>query len=369
MASPLKAAWATARDDALPLEIPTALIPALIPQPGRAESQLVDVVSDLGEGVGAVGVRLDLSSRALHLARARYDALGVRASTMVLLEVIAPGILRIADAKPLPPGKPLASGKPREDNVKKREKTTEDAATDAVAAAADADEDEEDKDARALVGRSLIKRFGGEPFRGVVTAYDADAKFFQVKYEDGDEEELERRELTPLVSEAAEKEKKAGAGRGGSTKRGEGVTLPGTPLSSPPPGFTKCAKCKTQRNAAKYCFAKGHRRGVSGDGATAEKAAAAAGGGAATKRGKKRGSPSAPGTPPRRRPRRTSAPRSWDEKSSKRSTAKTTTAKSSRSTRAKGFTSSDSKTATRRRWTVGSSRTSSSARLGLGRPV
>ena len=287
---------------------------------------------------------------------------------MVLLEVIAPGILRIADAKPLPPGKPLASGKPREDNVKKREKTTEDAATDAVAAAADADEDEEDKDARALVGRSLIKRFGGEPFRGVVTAYDADAKFFQVKYEDGDEEELERRELTPLVSEAAEKEKKAGAGRGGSTIRGEGVTLPGTPLSSPPPGFTKCAKCKTQRNAAKYCFAKGHRRGVCGDGATAEKAAAA-GGGAATKRGKKRGSPSAPGTPPRRRPRRTSAPRSWDEKSSKRSTAKTTTAKSSRSTRAKGFTSSDSKTATRRRWTVGSSRTSSSARLGLGRPV
>lgn len=37
----------------------------------------------------------------------------------------------------------------------------------------------------------MVKNFDGKPFKGVVTRYDPKAGWYRVRYEDGDEEELD----------------------------------------------------------------------------------------------------------------------------------------------------------------------------------
>ena len=42
-----------------------------------------------------------------------------------------------------------------------------------------------------MVGTTVVKLFDGKPFVGIITCYDADEKYYQVTYSDGDQEELE----------------------------------------------------------------------------------------------------------------------------------------------------------------------------------
>ncbi|XP_024395365.1 uncharacterized protein [Physcomitrium patens] len=58
----------------------------------------------------------------------------------------------------------------------------------------------------ALVGRSVVKKFRRTKYSGKVTAYDPECKWYKVSYEDGDEEELEYKELAQLLVEAGEAE-------------------------------------------------------------------------------------------------------------------------------------------------------------------
>lgn len=51
----------------------------------------------------------------------------------------------------------------------------------------------------ALIGRKTKKDFGGQVYEGEVIDYDYKAKYYKVKYEDGDEEELEWTELNPTL--------------------------------------------------------------------------------------------------------------------------------------------------------------------------
>ncbi|XP_024400951.1 uncharacterized protein [Physcomitrium patens] len=73
-------------------------------------------------------------------------------------------------------------------------------------------EKEDDKPAtlhgegEALVGRSIIKKFKRTKYSGKVAGYDQDCKWYKVVYDDGDEEELEYKELGPLLVEAGEAE-------------------------------------------------------------------------------------------------------------------------------------------------------------------
>jgi hypothetical protein len=53
-----------------------------------------------------------------------------------------------------------------------------------------------DETARALVGGGVLKQFGKQQFKGTVTAFDAEYELFHVLYEDGDEEDLDRPEVT-----------------------------------------------------------------------------------------------------------------------------------------------------------------------------
>eukprot|EP01018_Ginkgo_biloba_P005352 Gb_11614 [translate_table: standard] len=50
-----------------------------------------------------------------------------------------------------------------------------------------------------LIGRKTRKDFGGRFYEGEVVGYDFKAKYYKVKYEDGDEEELEWSELEPTL--------------------------------------------------------------------------------------------------------------------------------------------------------------------------
>jgi len=51
----------------------------------------------------------------------------------------------------------------------------------------------------ALVKRKVVKLFGGHPFSGVVTKYFPRRDVYFIKYEDGDEEELEAYELAVVI--------------------------------------------------------------------------------------------------------------------------------------------------------------------------
>jgi hypothetical protein len=55
----------------------------------------------------------------------------------------------------------------------------------------------------ALVGRSFSKKFGRKQFTGKVTSYDAAEELYHVEYSDGDEEDLDEEELTPLLPKPA----------------------------------------------------------------------------------------------------------------------------------------------------------------------
>jgi len=57
----------------------------------------------------------------------------------------------------------------------------------------------------ALIGRKTKKDFGGQVYEGEVIDYDYKAKYYKVKYNDGDEEELEWTELNPTLVHAYQK--------------------------------------------------------------------------------------------------------------------------------------------------------------------
>ena len=48
-----------------------------------------------------------------------------------------------------------------------------------------------DTEGASMVGTTVVKLFDGKPFVGTITFYDADEKYYQVTYSDGDQEELE----------------------------------------------------------------------------------------------------------------------------------------------------------------------------------
>ncbi|KAJ7521893.1 hypothetical protein O6H91_19G073200 [Diphasiastrum complanatum] len=54
-------------------------------------------------------------------------------------------------------------------------------------------------DGAKLVGRKTRKDFGGKMFSGEIIGYDPRAKYYKVRYEDGDEEELEWSEVEPTL--------------------------------------------------------------------------------------------------------------------------------------------------------------------------
>ena len=55
----------------------------------------------------------------------------------------------------------------------------------------------------ALVGLSFSKKFGRKQFAGKVTSWDAAEELYHVEYSDGDEEDLDEEELTPLLPKSA----------------------------------------------------------------------------------------------------------------------------------------------------------------------
>ena len=46
-----------------------------------------------------------------------------------------------------------------------------------------------------MIGKKVVKLFGGVPYVGKISSFDTESKFYQVKYEDGDGEDLEFHEL------------------------------------------------------------------------------------------------------------------------------------------------------------------------------
>ena len=50
-----------------------------------------------------------------------------------------------------------------------------------------------------MVGKLVIKLFGGKPYKGIITSYDHSHRWYHVVYEDEDEEDLTWRQL--FVSE------------------------------------------------------------------------------------------------------------------------------------------------------------------------
>ena len=63
------------------------------------------------------------------------------------------------------------------------------------------------------VGTRVAKRFGGVLYRGTVDAYDVQAGYWHVAYDDGDEEEMDEGELEEARWAAVADDGKAGAGR------------------------------------------------------------------------------------------------------------------------------------------------------------
>ena len=66
----------------------------------------------------------------------------------------------------------------------------------------DGDEEEMDEEEvkQHLVGTIISKEFDGKPFRGKVVGYDSKDNFFKVKYDDSDEEEMDHEELVQCMS-------------------------------------------------------------------------------------------------------------------------------------------------------------------------
>jgi hypothetical protein len=54
-------------------------------------------------------------------------------------------------------------------------------------------------DGEALIGRSVVKKFSRKKYIGRIVAYDPNTRWYKVVYEDGDEEELEWKELEPIL--------------------------------------------------------------------------------------------------------------------------------------------------------------------------
>ena len=49
------------------------------------------------------------------------------------------------------------------------------------------------------VGTKIRKAFDGKPFDGEVISYDAKAKYYKIRYEDGDEEEMDAKQIKPYL--------------------------------------------------------------------------------------------------------------------------------------------------------------------------
>ena len=62
------------------------------------------------------------------------------------------------------------------------------------------------------IGTRISKKFDGEPFAGTITGYDPFLKCYNIKYDDGDVEDLDNEEVKPLII----KETGAGAESGES---------------------------------------------------------------------------------------------------------------------------------------------------------
>lgn len=63
------------------------------------------------------------------------------------------------------------------------------------------------------IGTKIVKPFDGVPFNGVVQSYDGKSKFYQVVYEDGDEEELDEKEVRRYGAKLKKIKKEDGNGR------------------------------------------------------------------------------------------------------------------------------------------------------------
>ena len=46
-----------------------------------------------------------------------------------------------------------------------------------------------------MIGKKVVKLFGGVPYVGTISSFDTESKFYKVGYEDGDGEDLEFHEL------------------------------------------------------------------------------------------------------------------------------------------------------------------------------
>ncbi|XP_024537554.1 uncharacterized protein LOC112348727 [Selaginella moellendorffii] len=88
-----------------------------------------------------------------------------------------------------------------------------------------------------LRGRKLTKEFDGRTFHGEVAGYSSKTRYYKISYEDGDEEELEWRELEPLLLEeeavSSSSAEAAGTSKRSSTKRAA-KTKPVSPRPLPP---------------------------------------------------------------------------------------------------------------------------------------
>ena len=54
-------------------------------------------------------------------------------------------------------------------------------------------------DATYAIGTKIRKAFDGKPFDGEVVSYDAKAKYYKIRYEDGDEEEMDAKQIKPYL--------------------------------------------------------------------------------------------------------------------------------------------------------------------------
>ena len=68
-----------------------------------------------------------------------------------------------------------------------------------------------------LVGRTVRKAFAEGVFRGTLVSFDAESRLWHVKYEDGDEEDLDARDLLALGLDVG--------GRGGARPSSKHVCL------------------------------------------------------------------------------------------------------------------------------------------------
>ena len=47
----------------------------------------------------------------------------------------------------------------------------------------------------SMIGKKVVKLFGGVPYVGTISSFDTETKFYKIRYEDGDGEDLEFHEL------------------------------------------------------------------------------------------------------------------------------------------------------------------------------